>query len=171
MKTQYIRHFNKNCWFTVCFILFGSLYTANACSCIKKHTSLIKQTKYNYNNSVIVFSGKVIDKKVFPKSEKYNSSMDPVVVTFEVDQFYKGNYYKKTIALITTADGASCGYHFEIGNSYMVYSNEYETYIPATKNTHKYRTGLCSGNKLRKNIKQKELKRLKRFRKKQKLQA
>jgi hypothetical protein len=66
-----------------------------------------------------VFSGKVIAVK---KPFVIRSSADPVKVTFEVYQVWKGDVGKK-VSLHTGMSGASCGFDFIENQEYLVYAN------------------------------------------------
>jgi hypothetical protein len=79
-----------------------------------------------------VFAGTVINIEV--EDGEIFSSADPVAVTFEVATVWKGPV-QQTLLVTTARDSASCGYSFEVGQSYLVYAYDAEDAL---------QTGLCS---------------------------
>lgn len=65
------------------------------------------------------------------------SSARTVTWSFDVEKELKGDLARR-IEVDTSADGASCGYSFRLGNRYRVYLYEGPD--------GRYNTGLCSGN-------------------------
>lgn len=73
-----------------------------------------------YDNSVSIFSGKVMQIQSFT----VDRPDDWRIVAFEVDRYWKapdGKDYDNMI-LFTTLDGNTCGYEFEIDMNYLVYA-------------------------------------------------
>lgn len=95
-------------------LFFASIATVSACSCLRPAPPL-----ESLEQSTAVFAGEVVDIKVL--DGVVVSSADPVKVTFEVSQTWKGPDYK-TLVLTTARDSASCGYSFEEGEEYIVYA-------------------------------------------------
>ena len=91
----------------VCLVLF-SASMAQACTCGRVPT-----TKESLKHSTAVFSGKVT--KIEPFKKYYFK------VTFEIDRTWKGTK-GKTETVLTPNSGAGCGYTFEKGKSYLLYS-------------------------------------------------
>lgn len=91
-----------------------SSLSAFACSCVELGTPL---EQLEWANAV--FTGKVVDIDI-PRGIVI-SSADPVKVTFEVSKIWKGTD-DKTLVVTTAREGASCGYSFERGESYLVYA-------------------------------------------------
>jgi hypothetical protein len=90
--------------------------TSHACSCVESPAP-----KVELQNKTAVFSGKVLSIKEPSKLLNW-SSADPVKVTFEVYQVWKGGLGKK-VSVQTAMDGASCGFEFEQNQEYLVYAN------------------------------------------------
>ena len=71
-----------------------------------------------------VFAGKVTEIDI-PRG-LLQSSADPVAVTFQVSEVWKGSVQPALVAK-TARSGASCGYTFSIGQEYLVYANGTES--------------------------------------------
>ncbi len=120
------------------FILFGMILasfliftnTANACSCI-----MAESPSKSLEKAVDVFSGRVLDVK---KPRLGASSIDSVKVKFNVLSVWKEAEYKE-MEVSTAMSSASCGFGFEKGKEYLVYTydNKGETSV-----------SLCSRTKL-----------------------
>jgi len=119
--------------------------TSYACSCIELNESLRQKVKSSFIESDLIFTGKVLEKTIV-ENEMYKSSMDPVIYKFEVTQIYKGTIDKKIIEVVTSRDSASCGFPFQIGTSYLVYSVKSDFYSDRTGSTTDYITDLCRRN-------------------------
>lgn len=104
---------------------------AFACTCIESRLPIEELEK-----STAVFTGKVIDIDV--RRGIVLSSADPVKVTFDVSETWKGPDYK-VLVVTTVRYSASCGYPFEQGEEYIVYARGEED---------KLNTGICSRTKL-----------------------
>lgn len=117
--------------FIVISLLFINTAIVNACSCVQP-----APPKESLEHSTAVFAGKVVDIDV--PSGLVISSADPVKVTFEVLEIWKGHDYK-TLVLTTARDGASCGYSFKQNEEYIVYAYGEENKLSA---------GICSRTKL-----------------------
>ena len=86
---------------------------SHACSCIEPGSP-----SEALERSAVVFSGRVVaidDRLVL------GSSLDPLIVEFEVETVWKGPLHPKA-ELKTANDSASCGYSFVEGGEYLVYS-------------------------------------------------
>ncbi|EFU38412.1 hypothetical protein PVOR_30428 [Paenibacillus vortex V453] len=121
-----------------CLLLLVSVYAVKptdvfACSCAGPPT-----VPEGLERSAAVFAGKVT-KMVGPKPKLVMSSTDPVVVTFEVTEVWKGELPLKT-ELTTAISSASCGYdQFAVGSEFLVFG-----YVRSGQ----LQTGLCDGTKL-----------------------
>lgn len=96
--------------FTVC--VFPS--TSYACKCVEP-----KSPTEELEESSAVFSGKVID-----QLEKGRTQF----ILFEVKESWKG--FNESQVIVETVDSSSsCGYEFEDGKEYMVYTNETDGHL------------------------------------------
>jgi hypothetical protein len=100
---------------------------ALACSCMMPGTPAQEMDR-----SVAVFAGRVVS--INAPVGIVISSADPVVITFDVSQVWKGPE-EATIRLTTARDSASCGYEFTTGQEYIVYAYHSEEGLS---------TGLCT---------------------------
>jgi hypothetical protein len=85
------------------------------------------------SSSDAVFSGKVVE---IDRPSPIKSSEDPETVTFRVIESWKGPGGGGTLEVKTPVSGASCGYHFEEGQDYLVY---------AYGKGEPFETSICSG--------------------------
>ncbi len=99
--------------------------SASACSCVPPGTPLEE-----LGRSTAVFAGKAIR----IDAGLLYSSADPVMVTFQVAQVWKGPEHAR-LTLHTERSGASCGYEFQGGQEYLVYASGPEADLY---------TGLCT---------------------------
>jgi hypothetical protein len=86
---------------------------AFACECIEP-----KEPAQPLSESKTVFSGKVV--KIDVQPENYVK-----IVKFDVERAWKG-ISTTTVTAVTGANGGSCGFPFEEGKEYLVYS--YDSY-------------------------------------------
>jgi len=132
----------------ICFaviVLSSSIFAntaLNTCSC-----ALPPGPRESLEHATAVFAGKVININVL--SGTSISSADPVEVTFEVSQIWKGPNYR-TLAVITAINGVSCGFSFKQNKEYIVYAYGEENGLSTT---------ICSRTKLLTNA-QEDLKEL-----------
>lgn len=124
------------------FIIVGlcNINTAivSACSCASPFPSPQESLK----KSTVVFAGKVTGMDI--PNGIVISTADPVLVTFDVSEIWKGPDYK-TLVVTTARDGVSCGYSFEQGEEYIVYAYGEED---------KLSTNICSRTELIANAKE-----------------
>ncbi len=97
--------------------LMFSTPEALACSC-----NAPRSPSEVFGNSGAVFTGKVVD----VQSGDYSRT-----VQFDVDEAWKG-VSQKTLTLTTAGSGASCGYDFEEGTRYLVYTDGGEESLQAS---------------------------------------
>lgn len=112
-------------------VLHLSLYThpssTQACSCLPPGSVAEER-----DNSNAVFQGTV--------ESIQSSSTTKNTVIFQVDKYWKGNV-GKTITVQTEENSASCGYPFQEGKKYLVYTRN-------TIDLRNFSTGLCSRTNL-----------------------
>ncbi|EFM12481.1 conserved hypothetical protein [Paenibacillus curdlanolyticus YK9] len=106
---------------------------AYACSC-----AVAPSVADEYANQTAVFAGEVTAIKIDDQSAEVKSSMDPVEVTFQVQQVWKGDAVAEQTVVKTVREGASCGYPFQEAQAYLVYASGEGT---------EFQVGLCSGTK------------------------
>jgi len=144
------------------FLVFSLSAEMMACTCIQEKASFSHHVKKALTDSDAVFIANVIDREIIQESEDYQSFMTPVVYTFEVISVYKGVSENRTIQVVSNRDGESCGYSFEIGQTYLVYARDTDYYSENEKIKTSFTTGLCDRNQVIRNVKKRELKILKR---------
>jgi len=149
----------KKNFLIVLFLIFISTESF-ACSCGGRHESLSKQVKRSFDNTDLIFTGKVI-KITEINNSLLKSSADPIIYTFEIIQVIKGQVQKKNIEIASAISSASCGYNFRIGKSYLVYSRKSTRYSKLTKNKFYFSTSLCSRNQFLSKVSKKEFRKLK----------
>lgn len=108
-------------WLLCCVLMTGALLfvepaTVSACSCAGP-----LPVQDELNRKTAVFAGKV--KQVSkPAQGRIWSSADPVTITFEVTDVWKGEVQAET-TVSTALSGASCGYEgFFVNQSYIVFA-------------------------------------------------
>ena len=94
------------------------------------------------------------------KEGKYIISANPVIYEFEITKTIKGKIKKEIVEIASAESGASCGYNFEIGKSYLVYARKSNQYSSKTKNESDFVTSLCDRNQKLKNVDKKEFQEL-----------
>ncbi|WNR44156.1 hypothetical protein [Paenibacillus roseipurpureus] len=120
----------------VLMLLFGFFGTVMplktyACSC-----ALQPDPMKALEQSKVVFSGKVLE--IQDKTLNIEGIMDRKrAVLFDVEQTWKGISQSQAIVL-TNLGGGSCGYDFQVGETYLVYAFSY-THQPTM-----LETGICS---------------------------
>ena len=100
-----------------------------ACSCIGPSSPTAA-----LEHATDVFSGRVTAVEDRYAAAIIKDSTDPVTIVFAVDRVWKGDV-GPTANATTVRDGASCGFSFQDGESYLVYA--YNSFV-----------GLCSRTKL-----------------------
>jgi hypothetical protein len=113
-------------------IMFVAQVRVYGCTCVSLDIPLSREVSGRLKDSTAVFSGEAI------KLEKIPGTRD-LIATFSVDESWKGDI-ASMIEVRTAMDGASCGYDFRIGTSYLVY---------AFQQPDALRTSLCGGNRPR----------------------
>ncbi len=117
--------------FTIFLFTFFTVLNVSsvlACSCVLLgNESIEKQVREAYTNSTAVFSGEVLE--VVKNPDAYF-----VEVKFKVVKSWK-NEFKDSVLVRTGQGGGDCGYEFEIGKKYLVYTNGDENNL---------RTNICT---------------------------
>ncbi|MEU7899459.1 hypothetical protein AB0B45_42235 [Nonomuraea sp. NPDC049152] len=113
--------------------------TACACDCVAF------VPKEGMERAAAVFTGTVKDTRR-PTGSPLGPP-PPYVVTFVVDQVYKGERVA-TVEVATNADEASCGYRFAVGARYLVFasSGPRESGLFSTDPGTSLYSSLCAGN-------------------------
>ena len=127
--------------FFLLLVSLTELTKSFACTCIGKAT--IEQS---YGSADIVYSGKVIAVYIDEDSTSYRfRRVLHLVTTFVIDEIYKGENQKSdTIQIITAYESASCGIHFEMGRSYIVYAKKNEFSSVKIEFPYLYSTDKCT---------------------------
>jgi hypothetical protein len=121
-------------------ILFVTFFTLSACkifacSCIIPTTNdLGELVEKAYINSEVVFSGKVIE---------INRKQNFVNVKFKVEKSWK-NISKKEVSITTGTNDGDCGYKFEVGKKYLVYTHDKNSSLYSESNTNFLITSICT---------------------------
>ena len=122
---------NLRVFLSLTFVIFlisvsvnHSLNDVYACSCIVPDSPKNELQKYD-----TVFSGKVVNIDEQHPTTPMHSSMDPIIVTFDVDRIWKGLVDEHTITISTPQSSASCGYDFENNLEYIVYAINHENQL------------------------------------------
>ncbi len=117
--------------FTIFFFAFFTILNVSsifACSCVLLESdSIEKQVREAYTNSNAVFVGEVVE--VIEKPDTFITE-----VKFKNVKSWK-NKFKDAVSITTGRGGGDCGYNFEVGKKYLVYTD-------GDKN--KLRTNICT---------------------------
>lgn len=124
-------------WFlilSIAFLIFNiNPAIGDACSC-HEHPPIQK----DFDRQSAIFSGKVREISIENDSYPLISTLDPVQVTFEVSEVWKGEVGQEVI-IHTVRDSTSCGYVFSMDTDYLVF---------ASGTPDQLQTGLCDRTKL-----------------------
>ena len=112
--------------FMFSLVFLASAENLLACSCVANLKPLKQQVTDAFRGSTAVFSGQVLS--VTPKDEF------SLTVKIKVEKLWKGKFSKEII-VTTGKDSAMCGYWFEVGKKYLLYTNGTKGELSA---------GLCS---------------------------
>jgi hypothetical protein len=108
-------------------ILIGSTQTGFGCSCLPSANA-----KQELEQSVVVFSGKVLEVK---RNDQPEGAFTSVEAVFEVESVWKG-IEKSRVSVFTSAQSSACGYGFRKGETYLVYASQ--------STNGQYITSICS---------------------------
>lgn len=110
----------------VCLIV-GILFCIHVygCSCVGE-TSFKKEFK----RSDVVFTGKVMDRKIIEIKDSLMSAMtiQKAEYTVQVTMWYKGKRKEEEITITTGIGGGDCGFEFIVGSEYIIYSSYDDKY-------------------------------------------
>lgn len=153
-------------------LAFFTSMSSFACSC---HEVKIRKS---YKEADLVFTGEVLDVKEIKLKHKFISDgkeqffeSDKHEYTFEIKAIYKGKQILKKVKISTDPDEAACGYRFEKGKTYLVYSYrtdfEVNSDLVGENKVEKpfYTTHLCTRTTTIILVKNKEFRKLARFKK------
>ncbi|RXT06563.1 hypothetical protein [Ammoniphilus sp. CFH 90114] len=100
----------------VLLISFLSIPTAGyACSCVETPSPQVA-----LNQADAVFVGRA-ENITTDNKFSLGSSVDPVLISFEVSTVWKGNE-QNNVEVMTVSGSESCGYSFDLGKEYLVYA-------------------------------------------------
>ncbi len=121
-------------------ILFLTTLDSFACSC--SGTETVKQA---FKRSEIVFVGTVVSNQPYelkqePLGEGFIDIYYHNEVTFEITDWFKGNSTTSQI-IYTGVGGGDCGFHFEVGEQYIVYATNNGVYLEL--GSSKMQTNIC----------------------------
>ncbi|MEX2350514.1 MAG: hypothetical protein WD554_06500 [Flavobacteriaceae bacterium] len=148
-------------------LLLFPITNSFACSCIEVDESFSKKVEGGFSKSDLIITGKVVDINTeYVENNKPFGS--PILYRFEIIKKLKGNLEKEVVEIISEVDSSMCGYKFEFGKSYLVYAINSTYYSSLTNKEFDFVTSLCSRNQILKNVKKKELQKLKKLNRKEK---
>lgn len=120
------------CLFTpISFISFLYPQAAWACSCMRS------TPEEQMERADVVFTGRVIDKKMKTVEPPPFGGLNLVQWTFEVEADHKGSVSEK-VTVESASSSAACGINFQMGERYQVFANQSDTAL---------RASLCSGTR------------------------
>ena len=154
------------------YLLIGTTYSF-ACSCYD--ISVRKALK----GSEIAFIGKVINvtKRDFAEpttgynDKIYNFKFSLYDFEFEITEIFKGKMKNKTVTITTTGTEDDCGGYYLEKETYLIYAYTTDTnpYLGEQTKIEPYlTTDICIGSKLITELEPKRLKKLKRYKKRNK---
>ncbi|GEQ86639.1 hypothetical protein ULMS_21470 [Patiriisocius marinistellae] len=137
-------------------ILIFGFQNSFACSCVEVSGSFKEKVLYSIESSDYVFIGLVINvERIDDGKNEFSSRYN--LYTFEIVKKFKGVSKRKIIKIKSQQDGAACGYNFDLGQTYLVHTNNFE---------QDNWTGLCTRNNVIRHVRKKELRLLKRYKRK-----
>ncbi|MEL1255346.1 hypothetical protein AAEO57_16265 [Flavobacterium sp. DGU38] len=110
------------------------------------------------NHVDVLFTGKIISREIYTDSNFPNMILKKVIYTVLVTEKLKGDIKTDTIKIYTGLGNGDCGVEFEIGKSYIIYSN-YEEELFKTKVPKFLSTDICTRTSEFKDIEFKKIKR------------
>jgi hypothetical protein len=132
------------------FLLLISLLfyssTSYCCTCIGEAT-----VKQELRRSNFVFQGKVISKKIVDIMDTLMPAIkiQKAEYTIQVLVVYKAKIEQDTIKIITGLGGGDCGFEFNIGSEYIIYSSFENKYYPQGNTVNKFLyTDICRRTRL-----------------------
>lgn len=124
-------------------IIFLTVYSSvgYCCSCIGEAT-----VNQEFKRSDVVFTGKVIYKKIINLTDTLMPAVkiQKAEYQLQVSTVLKGKIKQDTVTIITGVGGGDCGFNFEIGKEYIVYSSFENKYYPQGNRVSKFLyTDIC----------------------------
>jgi hypothetical protein len=132
------------------FITMNTGIAVFACSCIGEESVKTAFRKYD-----VIVTGKVLNienmsvqdnKDLYPdnrKSRVFNFHFKKV--TLEVMELYKGKIKKEIIEITTGQGRGDCGFPFQLGETYLIYSSFENTYFEQGEKVPNYLyTNICT---------------------------
>jgi hypothetical protein len=107
-----------------------------ACSCATSGNAA-QDRRDQAERADLVFTGVAKSQRVTDEGDPEFEGDEMIGTRFRVGKTYKG-HPGRWVTVATYANGATCGYHFEVGKRYTVFADE---------QNGEYSTGLCSGTK------------------------
>lgn len=108
-------------------LLLGSAPAVYACTCLPPGTPTEER-----DASDLVFSGKVVRIDTVMVDIGGGMMYPWLNVAFRVDRTWKGSD-SSAVEILTAVNSGLCGYHFEVGERYLVYANVFGDYnMPET---------------------------------------
>lgn len=141
------------------FLAFSFLLITQAfpCTCIEEKIALEKKIQKAYNQVDAIIQAEVID---IVKIEHRNQP-ESFLVSVQIQKIHKGKLNMEILKIATPTDGATCGYKFEKGKSYLIYA--WKASEENADDRIDFWTGLCDRNEELENVDKKELKILSRL--------
>ncbi|MET0945161.1 MAG: hypothetical protein ABWY22_07120 [Flavobacterium sp.] len=125
----------------IVFFIFSTNFSF-ACSCIGK-----SKMKKEIENTNVVFTGKIVSRKVYEEKNEYNENLNFAKVEYKVliIERLKGEIKTDTLTIFTGLGNGDCGIKFQIGKSYIIYSNYEDEHFNNGKKVQKYlSTNICT---------------------------
>lgn len=120
------------CLFTpMGLIPFLQPQAAWACSCMRS------SPEEQMERADVVFTGRVVDKKMKTVTSAPLGGLNLVEWTFEVEDDHKGSISEQ-VTIESASNSAACGINFQMGERYQVFANQSNTAL---------RASLCSGTR------------------------
>lgn len=134
------------------FIIMNSSYAVFACSCIGEESVKAAFRKYDVIvvGRVISIDNITMQVKNDPIQERHQAKLKVFnfhfkKVTIEVRKIYKGKIKTEIIEIITGQGRGDCGFPFQIGETYLIYSSFENTYFEQGEKVSNYLfTDICS---------------------------
>jgi hypothetical protein len=126
--------------FILALILLGVVGHSYACKCGGPGT-----IRESFAGGEVIVSGRVLSKELIPFSQAINPDSVSVIkarlkdhkqklqffdmsyifkIDLQITEKYKGILLTDTVTIYTAMNSASCGYSFDVGNSYIVYARK-----------------------------------------------
>jgi hypothetical protein len=122
--------------FGVLFALLFIQIDAFACGCPGRSKDITKIVTEEFNKVSLVFSGKVVEAKWIPLTEKNASGrkikVEVLIIKFAVDNWWKGKTKNQVIwrtsnirypDMNSGEGGSNCEFSFDSGRKYLVYAS------------------------------------------------